>query len=317
MGTGETDGVRPSGRRQAAQRLAGALAMTAGLGLASSASAQTTVAPPVAESYETARGLGMGLGARASAASTSALQYNAAGLTLGRLYHIESVVGYEPGTGRATFGASVIDSHSAPVAMGLSYRYVLGNGHDGHAGMEGRLALAVALGDMFAIGLTGRYVTFTREGQVAGDTRGPFAEGPNVDAALRFSPVAGLHIALLGQNLVDVGSPLVPRLAGGGVSYTIDSFVTLAVDGLADLSTFHELDGSLRPEALVGGAVEIFVQGVPIRAGYTFDSGRNQHAVTAGLGYVTQQLGVDLSMRQQVVGGDDTWLLASFRYFVH
>jgi len=300
---------------EALRMLAGAVSCA--LCAVPAAGAQTTVDPPVAESYETTRGLAMGLGARASAASTSALQYNAAGLTLGRLYHVETVLGYEPGTSRATFGASVIDSFSAPVAMGFSYRYVLGNGHDGHAGMEGRLALAVPIGDVLSIGVTGRYVTFTREGQRPEDTRGPFAEGANIDGAIRVTPVAGLHIAALGYNLVDVGSPLVPRLVGGSLSYTIDSVVTLAVDGLADLSTFHEADGAMRPEALLGGAVEIFVQGVPIRAGYSFDSGRDLHYVTAGLGYVTEQLGVDLSWRQQVVGDDDTWLLASFRYFVH
>jgi hypothetical protein len=296
------------------------LAIAIGLALAllaAPAAAQGTVDPPVAESYETGRGLALGLGGRASAASTSALQYNAAGLTIGRLYHIESVVGYEPGTTHFTIGAAVIDSFSSPIAMGLSYRYILGNGQYGHGGMEGRVAVAVPIGDVFSIGVTGRYTSFWREGQPEGDTRGPFAEGANIDASVRVSPIPGLHIAALGYNFIDYGSPLVPRLVGGSISYTIDNIVMLAFDGLADLSTFHFADGSLRPEALFGGAVEVFISGIPIRAGYSFDTGRDIHYITAGLGYVHEQFGVEISWRQQIVGDDDTWLLASFRYFIH
>lgn len=281
------------------------------------ASAQTAVDPPVAEGYETTRGLAMGLGARASAASTSALQYNAAGLTIGRVYHIESIVGYEPGTTRFSVGASIVDSYSSPIAMGMSYRYIMGNGEYGHGGMEGRLSLALPIGDAFAIGVSGRYMSFWREGQPEGDTRGPFAEGITMDAAIRVMPVEGLHIAALGYNLIDHGTSLVPRLVGGSASYTIERMVTIAFDGFADLSTFYNVDGSLRPEAQFGGAVEVFVSGVPIRAGYSFDTGRDIHYVTAGLGYVTNEWGLDFSWRQQVVGDDDTWLLLGFRYFVH
>ena len=287
------------------------------LGAPSLAAAQAAVDPPTAESYETARGMGMGLGARASAASTSALQYNAAGLTTPSLYHIESVVGYEPGTSRFSFGAALIDSYSSDFAMGVSYRYILGNGQYGHAGMEGRVAAALGIGDILGIGVTGRYMSFTREGQLEGDTRGPYAEGATIDASVRVTPVPGLHIAALGYNLIDHGSALAPRQVGGSLSYTIENMVTLAFDGLADLSTFYNIDGSLRPEALFGGAAEVFISGIPIRAGYSYDTGRDIHYLTAGLGYVHEQFGVELSYRQQIVGDDDTWLLLSFRYFIH
>ncbi len=279
--------------------------------------AQRAVDPPVADVQETTRGVAMGLGARASAASTSGLAYNAAGMSITRAYHIESVAGYEPGTSRFTIGAALVDSFSSPVAMGVSYRYIMGNGQYGHGGMEGRVALGLPLGDAFAIGVSGRYMSFWREGQPEGDERGPFAEGITMDASIRVSPVAGLHIAALGYNLIDHGTSLVPRLVGGSASYTIENMVTLAFDGLADLSTFYAPDGSLRPEALLGGAVEVFLSGVPIRAGYSFDTGRDIHYITAGLGYVTNEWGLDFSYRQQVVGDDDTWLLLGFRYSVH
>lgn len=287
------------------------------LGHAARASAQSADIVPPAEDFDTARGMAMGSGARASAASTAALQYNPANLALSRIYHIETQVGYRPQATNFSFGGALVDSFSSPVAMGVSYRYLLGNGHDGHAGMDGRIGLAVPIGEAFSIGVAGRYVSFTREGQAAGDTRGPYAEGVTMDVGLRVTPVPGFHIAAVGQNLIDFGSPLVPRLVGGGLSYTIDSMFTIAADGMADLSTFHYADNSLRPEALFGLGLELFTGEVPIRAGYQYDTGRGVHYVTAGLGYVNASFAIELSYRQQLVNQEGSWLLLSFRYFIH
>lgn len=311
----EKSGPGMSGSR--ARRI-GALAALLTAFAASPALAQSAGPVPVAEDFESARGMAMGLGTRASIASTGALQYNPANLALSRIYHVETLVGYRPQRTNFDFGAALIDSFSSPVAMGVSYRYILGNGQDGHAGMDGRIGLAVPIGDAFSIGVSGRYVSFTREGQRPdGDTRGPYAEGITMDVGLRVTPVAGLHIAAIGQNLIDFGSPLVPRLVGGGVSYTVDNTFTIGVDGLSDLSTFHNVDGSLRPEALFGLGAELFTGEVPIRLGYYYDTGRGIHAITAGLGYVNASFAIELSYRQQFINEDDSWLLLSFRYFVH
>lgn len=290
------------------------LAVSAAPSLA--ASQESTTLPP-ADDYETTRAMAMGLGARASAASTSALGTNPANLALGRLYHVETVVGYVPQHTNFTFGAGIVDGFSSPVALGVQYRYVLGNGQYGHSGMDGRVGLAYAFSEAFSIGVSGRYHSFQREGQQEGDTRGPYAEGVNVDASLRLTPVPGLHIAAIGQNLIDYGTPYVARLVGGSISYTIENVLTLAVDGFADLSTFREVNGDMRPELLLGGAAEVFTGEVPIRAGYFYDSGRGIHYVSAGVGYVRPEFGIDLAWRQQVVGEDDTWVTLSFRYFVH
>lgn len=270
--------------------------------------------PMLPDTMETARGMAMGLGARASATSTSGLAYNAAGLSIGRHYHIESAVQYEPQEARFATGASLIDSHSGPVNAGVNFRYVHGNGNDGHGGYDGRLALGVPLGDHFALGLTGRYMSFWREGQ---DDADPYAEHVTFDASIRVTPLPGFHIAALGYNLIDVGSPLAPIQAGGSASYTIDGTFTLAFDMLADFTTFQNEDGSMRPEAMIGGAAEYFTGEVPIRAGYIYDTGRGIHYVTAGVGWMNREVGIDIAGRQQVTGNLDTWLLASFRYLVH
>lgn len=287
------------------------------LALEARAEAQVAAPTPLSDDTETTRGMAMGLGARASAGSSAAISYNPANLALARIYHIETTVGYHPQATRFSLAGAVVDSFSSSIAMGMQYRYVLGNGRDGHAGMEGRVALALPLGDSFSIGASGRYVSFTREGQSSDDNRSPFAEGITFDAAVRVTPIEGLHIAALGQNLIDLGSPLVPRLVGGSASYTIGNTFTLAFDGFADLSTFHHDDGTLRPEMLLGGGAELFTGQVPIRAGYIYDSGRQLHTITAGLGYTDPSFSIELAWRQQVVGGDGTTLLLSFRYFIH
>lgn len=301
------------------------LACLVWLAMAPAASAQVLVPGPIPEAgsrspmlidtMETARTLAMGLGARASATSTSAVALNPAGMSIGRLYHIETAVSYEPQPGRFSAGGSLMDSYSGPVNMGSSFRYVHGNGASGHGGFDGRIALGLPLGDSFAIGLTGRYLSFWREGQEGAD---PYAEQITIDAAIRVTPIPGLHIAALGYNLIDVGSPLAPVQVGGSISYSYENTFTLAFDGIADLSTWHDADGNIAPEALFGGGVEIFTGEVPVRAGYIYDTGRDLHYLTAGSGWMNQELGIDLSLRQQVTGAAmNTTLLASFRYFVH
>jgi hypothetical protein len=304
--------MSPALRRLALVALGLALSLPSARALAQ----ESTVLPP-ADDYETTRGMAMGLGARASAASTSALSLNPANLALGRLYHVESVVGYVPQHTNFTFGGSILDSFSSPVALGVQYRYLLGNGQYGHSGMDGRVGLAFAFSEAFSIGVAGRYHSFAREGQQDGDTRGPYAEGVNFDVSMRLTPAPGLHIAAIGQNLLEYGTPYIARLVGGSVSYTFENVLTLAVDGFADLSTFRDAGGSVRPEMLLGGAAEVFTGELPIRAGYFYDSGRGIHYISAGLGFVRPEFGIDFAWRQQIVGEDDTWLTLSFRYFVH
>ena len=257
----------------------------------------------------------MGLGARASATSTSAIALNAAGMSIGRLYHVDTTATYEPQAGRFATSNSLMDSYSGPVNLGVNFRYIHGNGEEGHGGYDGRVALGLPLGDNFAIGVTGRYVSFWREGQEEAD---PYAEHVTLDGAIRVTPVPGLHFAVLGYNLIDVGSSLAPMQVGGSASYTIDNTFTLAFDAIADLSTWRDASDNIVPEALFGGGAELFTGEVPIRVGYIYDTGRDLHYITAGGGWMNERVGLALAWRQQVTGAAlDTWLLASVRYFVH
>lgn len=266
-----------------------------------------------ADTTESARGLAMGAGVRASAAGTSALAYNPANLSLARIYHIEAGISYVPGAGRFGLIAALVDSTTDTVAAGLSFRALVGDGDGGYGGYDGRVSLGMSLGEAASIGLSGRYLQYTRSGQLpSGVTSDRIARGFTLDAALRVSPAPGFHLAALGLNLIDLESGLAPVQAGGSASYTLGGVFTFGGDLLVNLS--RGIDGA---PLLVGGGFEWLTGGrVPLRAGYFYDELRATHVFTAGLGYVDQTVGVDLALRQDVAGRNDTVMMASFRYFV-
>jgi hypothetical protein len=266
-----------------------------------------------ADTTESARGLAMGTGVRASSAGTSALAYNPANLSLARLYHIESGVTYDPGAGRFGVNAGIVDSTTDVVSAGMSFRALMGDGDGGYGGYDGRLSLGMGLGEAVSLGLSGRYLTYSRTGQLPpGVTSDRVARGFTLDAALRVSPAPGFHIAVLGMNLIDLETALAPLQVGGSASYTMGGVFTIGADTLVNLS--RGVDGT---PLLVGGGVEWLTGGrVPLRAGYVWDELRATHVFTAGLGYVDPKIGIDLSLRQDVAGQNDTLMMASVRYFV-
>ena len=276
------------------------------------ARAQEEALPPGESTLETARGLGMGSGARASARSSSALAYNAAGMPAAQLYHIESLVGYDAGTGAWSLGSAAVDSITNKLAAGLSIRGVLGGGDDAYNGFDARLGIAIPLAESISVGLGGRFLKLRIDQQ--DDMM--MVDNQNVrhftlDASIRVHPVEALSLVALGYNLIDTGSSLAPMLVGGGAGLTFGG-LTIAGEGLVDLTTFDHAS------VIAGGGVEyLAAEIVPIRAGYRFDSGRDTHYVTGGIGYVDQHVGADVSVRQGVAGLKDTQLVLSFRYHVH
>ena len=262
---------------------------------------------------ETGRGVGMGTGARASAIGTSALQYNPANLGLGRLYHIEAYSGFVAGESAYSLGGAVVDSVSNQVAAGTSFRGVLGGGARPYSGWDWRLGLGLPLGEMIGVGLSARYLKLSSDlKDEDGNPTGPHVKGFTLDAAVRITPTDGLHIAVLGHNLIDRGSELTPMMVGGAVSIGMVEGLDIGGDFLVDLTTYAD------PTYVAGGGAEYVVGGmVPVRLGYRYDTGRSLHGVTGSIGYVDQKVGVDLSFRQELGASDkETQLLLAVRYHV-
>ncbi len=283
--------------------------------LTSTAYAQDPLTDPAqtnAADLETTRGLALGAGARASAVSSSALAYNPAAMALAPLYHVESQVQFSPAYGRWAFGGNVVDSMTNKLAAGMSFIGTMGGDGSGYSGMDGRVGLAFPIIDSLAIGVSGRYLSYGREGDApAGvDQDAPVGQGFTMDGSIALS-LDIVRIAAIAQNFIDIGSLLAPFRAGGSVALLIGDYFTISADALADLTSF------VNPEALVGGGLEFLAGGiVPLRVGYRYDSGRAVHSITGGLGYVDQKFGVEMAIRQDVGNTDNTELMLSLRYFV-
>jgi hypothetical protein len=267
---------------------------------------------PRESTYETARGLGMGTGTRASASGTSAVAYNPANLALAPVYHLESFAAYIPNDRAWMYGGAVADSVTNKMAAGFSMHGVYGNEDRNYRGFDARLALAVPFSDAISVGVGGRYVRLrSRTENENGDRVGPGVKAFTLDAGIRITPMAGLHIALVGQNLIPTDSSLAPMVLGGGLSYSYEAIFSIGADVLVDLTTFDSA------ELLIGGGAEVLIAGqVPLRLGFRRDQGRELNQITAAIGYVDQKVGLDIALRQDVNGPKETQLLFAFRYHV-
>ncbi len=275
---------------------------------------------------ESARSVALGTGARASAASTQAQAENPANLSVGGLYHMEAFLGYQPQMKRVGAGAAVVDSMTSRLAAGLSARGLFGDNDSGeNSGWEGRLGLGFPFGDLFSIGVAGRYANFTVSDPNALPETEPMAgvTGPvdqtfrlkafTMDAALTLRPIEGFAISALGYNLIDTESPLAPLMVGGSAAITFE-VLTLGGEILVDLNTHKQFDDA---KLNGGGGLEYLLGGVvPLRVGYQYDQGRKQNAISGGLGFVDRTFGAQISLRQTVSGYKESTIMAVLQYFV-
>ncbi len=254
--------------------------------------------------FETARGLALGTGNRASSISTSALAYNTASLPSARLYHIEADVDYQPSDEVVVLGAGVVDSVTTRLAAGLAFRGTVANSDQGYNGIDFLLGLGFPFADEVAIGVSGRYVNLW-------DEEDHLVKGLTMDTSLSVRPVEALQLAFLAYNVIDRNSEYVPILLGGSTAVVLGDTFNVGADCLVDISTYE------KARYVLGGGLEYVSGGtLPLRLGYAFDSGRETHAVTGGLGYISQQFSADVALRQQVAGGSDTRVMASVRFHV-
>lgn len=267
---------------------------------------------PLPINSESARGLALGAGLRASGISTSALAYNPAALALGRLYHIEGSVDYMADLKTVALGGAVVDSSTARLAAGLSFRGFL-SGEGGLGGIDGKLGLAFPFSDAVSLGVSGRYLNVESEaGKSAGFARAQrLVKGFTMDASLRVAPIPQLQLDVAAYNFINRESLYAPIMVGGGASIAIGEIGMFGADMLVDLTSYDSAD------FLIGGGLELLAaQTVPLRAGYSYETQREQHMLTLGLGYTDRAVGFDLSLRQQLGGRGDTRIMGAFRIYV-
>lgn len=254
----------------------------------------------------------MALGGRAEAisSSTSAMFANPSALVASRVYHADGLVLYDPTVGRFTVGSAVVDSTRNAVAAGVSYLFttVPGESRTSH---DVRLNVTFPIANVLGIGGTVRYLALSSRSSAAGSTELNAREwsGFTFDAGLFLRPVSWLQLSASGRNL---NNPTVaPIGVGCGVAVMPLSTLTVVADALVDFRT----NGS--PRGRYSGGVELFLGNhYPLRVGYLYDDVRQgAQAVTAGIGYLDENFGVEFALRQGIVPEPQTTLLLSLRYF--
>lgn len=265
---------------------------------------------------ETARGLALGAGGRASAVSTSALAYSPGALSLGNLYHIEGNVDYMSELKTVALGAAVVDSSTAKLGAGIGLRGFL-SGDEGLSGLDGRLGIALSLSDAFSIGVSGRYISLSTDIPEGDDIVSvKLARGFTMDASLRVTPTPGVQLDIGALNFIDRNSPYVPTMLTGGLAVAIGQDVMTGVDVVADMTSFKDpgMTLGLGGEYLGGNTV-------PVRLGYSVDLARKIHAVSAGIGYTDQQIGLDIGLKQELErpgpAKPETRIMGAVRYYVN
>lgn len=279
--------------------------------------------PEVGHNYgehETPRMTALGGATRGTANSLSALYSNPANLAASQVYHVGAFGQIYPEARRQSYGGAIVDSliSSTGLAGGLGGVWTMQD-PDGirREWMDLRFALGLPLGDVFLLGLTGKYVTLQQNGngplgasQASGGLRGTnIIQTVTFDAGATLRPTKEFFIALTGQNLSNPETTLLPLMGGLGIGYATPDF-GISGDAVLESRTYEKT----RVRANVGGEV-LLADRIAVRGGYRYDQGLESHALSGGLGYVDPRYAIDASLRHGV-SGPGYWAVV-FGFTVH
>lgn len=279
-----------------------------------------TIPPEIGHNYaehETPRMTALGGAMRASSNSLSALYSNPANMAIAEVYHVGALAQLGPEARRQSYGGAVVDSLISSTGMsgGLGAIWTMQD-PDGirREWMDARFALAVPLGEMFVVGLTGKYVTVQQNGygplgfsEVSGGLKeSNIVQSVSFDAGVTLRPVPEFKIALTGTNLTNPETALLPLMGGIGIGFGTEDF-SLSADAVLESRTYES--SNLRVN---GGGEILLADHVAVRGGYRFDQGIQTHAISGGLGYFDQKFSVEASVRRGVVGEIHTAIVFGF-----
>lgn len=309
--------------RRAGTPLAALLGAACTLLSSAALAAPADQAPSVGHNYgehETPRMTAVGGATRASSNSLTALYSNPANMAAAQLYHIGAFAQVYPEARRQSYGAAVVDSliSSTGLAGGLGGVLTVQD-PDGIARewMDIRFGLAMPLGDLFFLGLTGKYVTLQQNG--LGPLRHSEASGglqdQNIiqtvtfDAGATLRPVPQFAISLTGHNLTNPDTSILPIMGGIGAAFSTADFI-ISADAVLESKTHS----ATKFRAMAGGEL-LLADRVATRLGYRFDQGLEGHAISGGLGYLDQKFSIDASLRKGI-SGTEYWA-AVFGFTIH
>jgi len=255
-----------------------------------------------------ALGLSASIGA---AAGNEGIFVNPAAIGVRQRYSVEGGVmvdrrGAE--TAGRLYGASVVDSLSSPVAVGVSYLRAdegLYTGNVWHGAITGPIAEGVRLG------VSAKYFDVEPTGAAPAGAEG--TDSVTVDAGLYWQVARLVSIGAVGYNLVSVANDAVaPMGAGAGLAIGSDQSFQLTADWRADFDRAGETTNryAAGAEVLLGGLV-------PIRAGWARDETLGGRWWSAGVGLVSQGgVALDVGYRQSLDDASARTIAATLKIFL-
>ncbi|HEY5922938.1 MAG TPA: hypothetical protein VIV11_14765 [Kofleriaceae bacterium] len=257
------------------------------------------------------REIAVGEAMRGAATGASAIGLNPAGLPLNRELVFEGGYGYRLQDQASLIGVSACDSTSA-IPGCFYYQYAGSSPELGGMMLSRRTHLAgtsvaYPIAPRVFLGSSVKYFNF--DSDVMTETK---ASGFNWDLGTTVRVSDLVNVGVAGYNLWGAESPEFPRAIGGGVLARPLPILALSFDAR------WKIDGDDH-SARYGGGAELFLQpgrnGIPIRAGALRDNGLDQTFLSAGVGYATLKVAIDVAARYAITGADDTMFIASMRFY--
>jgi hypothetical protein len=196
------------------------------------------------------------------------------------------------------------------------YRYFKAGPEIGDAKLTRRAhefgsVISRALSPRVFLGITSKY--FDYESDVDGEGN---ADGFAFDFGTVVLVSNNINVAVVGYNLVSKDSSQYPEAVGAGIMARPIPSLALGMDAVWNLDSDEG-----RSTGRYGGGAEYFLRGGDMRSGYplrvggVYDNQLDATYVTAGVGFVSVKMGMDIGARKQVNGGDELMIQASVRLF--
>jgi hypothetical protein len=261
------------------------------------------------------REIAVGEAMRGGATGVAGADLNPSGLPLNRELVFEGGYGYRASDSASLVGVSACDSTNALPGC-FFYNYAGSSpellGQMGHRTTHvGGLTMSRSIVPRILVGSTVKYYHFTSD--MTGESN---ASGTAFDIGTTIRLTNMINVGASMQNLwATQSTPEFPRAFGGGVYARPLPSLALSFDSR------WKMDGTDRA-ARYGGGAELFLSGnnnqsgYPIRVGALRDSnGAGATYLSAGLGFSSMTWGIDVAGRREIRGGDETFLVASMRFF--
>jgi|GEM_PF-895994 len=271
-------------------------------------------------SIEDVRSIGMGGALRSSAYSTSAVLLNPGGISMAKLYHIDALYMYEHPFESHLVGASVVDSITSMVGVGIGYFYRKIRRSDVEMQVhDARLGISIPIANILGIGITGKYIYSDNEMKIDEDIqKPPYGRELNnfsLDAGLQLKLGKYLGLGVVGYNLTNIDTPVAPLSLGVSASGAFSSFL-ISADALLDWSSYGRL------AVKVMGGMEYFLAGhFPLRIGYSYNDGRKAHSVSGGIGFISKtasiEAGISGDVNEPIGEEKDIRFIVSIKYFLY